>query len=75
MADETSDNLQPWAIATTASVTGMALLSVLLRLLSRYERKQKLWWDDWMIIMSMVGFKLASGQSIANTILSYGTWL
>lgn len=31
----------------------MALVSVSLRLLSRYERKQPLWWDDWMILFSM----------------------
>lgn len=52
--ESNKDTLQPWAIATTASVTGLALLAVGLRLLSRYERKQKLWWDDWMIIFSMV---------------------
>src|SRR6266536_126075 len=49
-----SENLQPWTIATTASVTALALVAVCLRLLSRYEKKQKLWWDDWMILWSMV---------------------
>jgi hypothetical protein len=49
-----SDNLQPWAIATTISLTVLAVVSVCLRVLSRFERKQKLWWDDWMIIWSMV---------------------
>lgn len=49
-----SDNLQHWAAATTISVTVLAFVSVCLRLLSRWERKQKLWWDDWMIIWSMV---------------------
>ncbi|KAE8145013.1 integral membrane protein [Aspergillus avenaceus] len=48
-----NSNLQPWAIATTTSVTVLAFVTVCLRLLSRYERKQKLWWDDWMIIFSM----------------------
>ncbi|PGG98715.1 hypothetical protein AJ80_09488 [Polytolypa hystricis UAMH7299] len=47
------DSLQPWTIAVTASVTVMAFVSVCLRLLSRYERNQRLWWDDWMIIFSM----------------------
>lgn len=49
-----SDNLQPWSIATSVSVTGLAFVAVCLRMLSRYERKQQLWWDDWMIIFSMV---------------------
>jgi len=48
-----ADNLQPWTIATVSSVTVLAFVAVCLRLLSRYERKQQLWWDDWMIIWSM----------------------
>ncbi|KAH8802576.1 hypothetical protein F5884DRAFT_474588 [Xylogone sp. PMI_703] len=47
------DNLQPWTIATISSVTVLAFVSVALRILSRYERKQALWWDDWMILFSM----------------------
>jgi nicotinamide riboside transporter PnuC len=48
-------NLQPWTIATVASVTVLAFVTICLRLLARYERGQKLWWDDYMIIFSMVG--------------------
>ncbi|RAH47081.1 uncharacterized protein BO66DRAFT_403731 [Aspergillus aculeatinus CBS 121060] len=44
---------QRWATATTTSVTVLAFLCVVLRIVSRLERKQKLWWDDWMIIFSM----------------------
>ncbi|KAJ9209622.1 hypothetical protein DTO166G4_8794 [Paecilomyces variotii] len=51
---ENASNLQPWSIATCVSVTGLAFVTVCLRLLSRYERKQKLWWDDYMVIFSMV---------------------
>lgn len=47
------DNLQPWTIATVVSVTVLALIAVALRLLSRYERRTALWWDDWMILWSM----------------------
>ncbi|OOO07109.1 hypothetical protein OAory_01093120 [Aspergillus oryzae] len=47
-------DLQQWSIATTASVTVLAFVTVCLRLLARYERKQKLWWDDYMIIFSML---------------------
>ncbi|KAL4920637.1 hypothetical protein BDW62DRAFT_215891 [Aspergillus aurantiobrunneus] len=49
----TNDSLQTWASATTIAVTVLALVSVCLRLLARYERKQKLWWDDWLIIWSL----------------------
>ncbi|KAL4889363.1 hypothetical protein BDV59DRAFT_205350 [Aspergillus ambiguus] len=51
--DHDSDNLQPWVSATTIAVTVLAFIAVCLRLLARYERKQDLWWDDWMIIWSM----------------------
>ncbi|PYH47634.1 uncharacterized protein BP01DRAFT_390152 [Aspergillus saccharolyticus JOP 1030-1] len=44
---------QQWATATTTSVTVLAFLCVVLRIVSRLERKQKLWWDDYMIIFSM----------------------
>ncbi|RAL03464.1 uncharacterized protein BO80DRAFT_491732 [Aspergillus ibericus CBS 121593] len=72
-------NLQQWATATTAAVTVLAFVCVCLRVLSRLERKQKLWWDDWMIIFSMawnllvVGFIFAmihTGMGIHATQLS-----
>lgn len=47
-------NLTQWTTATTAAVTVLAFVCVCLRIISRLERKQKLWWDDWMIIFSMV---------------------
>ncbi|OJJ07025.1 hypothetical protein ASPVEDRAFT_141141 [Aspergillus versicolor CBS 583.65] len=49
-----ADSLQPWTVATVSAVTVLAFVAVCLRLLARFERKQKLWWDDWMIIWSMV---------------------
>ncbi|KAH8694090.1 hypothetical protein BGW36DRAFT_361913 [Talaromyces proteolyticus] len=53
MSSQTQDDLQPWSIAVTVSVTALAFICVCLRLLSRYERKQALWWDDYMIVFSM----------------------
>ncbi|KAI9037982.1 uncharacterized protein KD926_011414 [Aspergillus affinis] len=53
MDDDDTSNLQPWARATTISVTVLAFVAVCLRILARFERKQKLWWDDWMIVWSM----------------------
>lgn len=54
MSSHAPDDLQPWSIAVTASMTSLAFFCVCLRLLSRYERKQALWWDDYMIVFSMV---------------------
>ncbi|KAJ9487098.1 hypothetical protein VN97_g6224 [Penicillium thymicola] len=52
--ESNQDSLQQWSIATTTSVTVLAFVSVCLRLLARYERMQKLWWDDYMVIFSML---------------------
>ncbi|QUC22484.1 uncharacterized protein UV8b_06725 [Ustilaginoidea virens] len=48
------DNLQPWLVAVTVSMTVLALAAVGLRLLSRRMKRQSLWLDDKMIIFSMV---------------------
>lgn len=47
------DNLQPWTVQVVASVTVLATVAVLLRLLSRHLNAQKLWWDDYMVIWSL----------------------
>ncbi|KAH8603128.1 hypothetical protein B0O99DRAFT_22140 [Bisporella sp. PMI_857] len=62
---ESSGNLQPWSIATVTSVTALALVVVCLRLLSRYERRQTLWWDDYMICWSMGWMFITYGFIIA----------
>lgn len=49
-------NIQPWTVSVVASVTVLAFVSVVLRVLSRHINGQKLWWDDWMIMFSMVRF-------------------
>ena len=48
------DNLQPWTVAVVASVTVLATVAVALRLFSRHLKAQQLWWDDYMIIFSLV---------------------
>lgn len=53
MVSEAS-NLQPWTTQTVIAVTILAAVCVALRLLSRYAKRQPLWWDDWMILWSMV---------------------
>lgn len=52
-----SDNLQPWTVQVVASVTVLAVVAVALRLLSRRLKQQQLWWDDRMIIFSVVGLQ------------------
>lgn len=47
-------NLQPWTVEVVTSVTALATVAVALRLLSRHIKAQKLWWDDYMIIFSLV---------------------
>lgn len=49
-----SHNLQPWTVQVVVSVTVLALVAVGLRLFSRRIKRQELWWDDKMIIFSMV---------------------
>lgn len=48
------DNIQPWTIEVVVSVTVLALLAVGLRLVSRHTKGQTLWWDDYLIVWSMV---------------------
>lgn len=47
-------NLQPWSLQVVVSITTLALVAVGLRIWSRYLKGQALWWDDYMIIFSMV---------------------
>lgn len=49
-----SHNIQPWTVAVVVSVTILSLISVALRLVSRRIKGQPLWWDDYMILFSMV---------------------
>ncbi|KAK1992845.1 integral membrane protein [Colletotrichum falcatum] len=49
-----SQNLQPWIVQVVVSVTVLAVVSVALRLYSRQVKGQQLWWDDYLIVWSMV---------------------
>ena len=48
------DNIQPWTVSVVVSMTILALTSVGVRLVSRRIKGQPLWWDDYMILFSMV---------------------
>ncbi|KAK7744398.1 hypothetical protein SLS62_010188 [Diatrype stigma] len=52
--DGYADNLRPWSIWVVVSMTVLALLSVTLRIVARREKRQELWWDDYLIIWSML---------------------
>lgn len=60
------DDLQPWTVAVVTSVTVLATVAVALRLLSRYIKAQKLWWDDYMIIFSQVCGPFSIGCRLAR---------
>ncbi|KAJ4138334.1 hypothetical protein NW768_002157 [Fusarium equiseti] len=47
-------NIQPWTVEVVVSMTVLALISCVLRLYSRHLKAQKLWWDDYVILFSMV---------------------
>ncbi|TDZ17046.1 Satratoxin biosynthesis SC1 cluster protein 4 [Colletotrichum orbiculare MAFF 240422] len=49
-----SQNIQPWTVEVVVSVTVLALAAVVLRIVSRHIKAQKLWWDDYFIIWSML---------------------
>jgi hypothetical protein len=51
------NDLQPWTVQVVTSMTVLSVVCVGLRLFSRYLKGQKLWWDDWLIIFSMVRFR------------------
>ena len=56
------ENIQPWTVSVVVSMTILALVSVGLRLLSRHIKGQPLWWDDYMIVFSMVSDKEIDGM-------------
>jgi hypothetical protein len=68
------DSLQQWTTATVASVTVLAFVTVCLRLLARYERGQRLWWDDFMIIFSMVSLDFHSRPNFRRLTVNTKLW-
>ena len=48
------ENIQPWTVKVVVSMTILSLASCALRLCSRWLKGQKLWWDDYLILFSMV---------------------
>jgi hypothetical protein len=46
--------MQPWTVSVVAAMTVLEVVAVALRLLSRRLKGQGLWWDDYLIIFSLV---------------------
>lgn len=50
----TPAQMRTWALVVASVMSFLAATSIVLRLLSRRIRQQKLWWDDKLIMFSMV---------------------
>ncbi|KAI6348617.1 hypothetical protein MCOR25_010761 [Pyricularia grisea] len=48
------ETIRPWFVAVEVSVNVLAVVSVGMRLLSRRLKRQRLWWDDYTIIFSLI---------------------
>lgn len=54
-----SETRQPLVLGISISVWLLAMLSIALRVVSRRIKGASLWWDDWIILVSIVnGFRL-----------------
>lgn len=65
--------MRKWMIATASWTTAVAICFVLLRLLSRHIRKQRLWWDDQLLLISMVSCMMAHSMTRWD-MLTYQMW-
>ena len=64
--------LRRWLVLVVAWMTILAGMAVILRYVSRRIRKQKLWWDDYMIAFSMVWNWVVVGIGFAMFIEGVG---
>ena len=71
--------MRTWLLIVVSWMTTLAILCIFLRLISRRITKQKLWWDDYMIMFSMVSpiplpFSFLSEAICENSCTSIGAW-
>ncbi|KAF3768837.1 hypothetical protein M406DRAFT_239568, partial [Cryphonectria parasitica EP155] len=64
-SSDNSDGMRSWLIGVVSSVAILATLLVGLRLISRRLAHQNLWWDDWVILLSMCWNLLCVGFFIS----------
>jgi hypothetical protein len=65
-------DLRRWLVLVVTWMTILAGMAVILRYVSRRIRKQKLWWDDYMIAFSMVWNWVVVGIGFAMFIEGVG---
>lgn len=46
--------MRVWALSVASVMSFLAFVSISMRLISRHIRAQPLWWDDYIIMFSMV---------------------
>jgi hypothetical protein len=68
------DNIQPWTVSVVVSMTILALVSVILRLISRRIKGQPFWWDDYMIIFSMVRYQVMTAPGRMEQLTGTKGW-
>lgn len=56
IGSQAEDEMRPWLVGVTASMAALSVVFVSLRILSRRLGQQKLWWDDYLILVSAVSF-------------------
>ena len=49
------DNRTPTIIATTVAPLTLSVIAVGARFLGRHVGGTKLWWDDWLVLLALVG--------------------
>lgn len=56
--DASENGMRAWATSVIIAMTILSASTVAIRVISRRIRRQKLWWDDWLCITSMVSTTL-----------------
>ncbi|TLD18512.1 hypothetical protein PspLS_10259 [Pyricularia sp. CBS 133598] len=59
------ETIQPWIVGVEVSVNVLAVVAVGMRMFSRRIKRQRLWWDDYTIIFSLVWNLMVVGFAFA----------
>lgn len=57
-----ADGMRPWLIAVVVSMAVLSVAFVALRLIGRRLMRQRMWWDDWMILISVASNQFLKRQ-------------
>lgn len=61
---DATDSLRPWLQRVLVSMTVFALLATALRIHSRRLNRQRLGWDDWLAVISMVRIRIVPDSCV-----------